>query len=304
MALENALTIAQGKGGVGKTSLAANLAGLAAGQAGLRVLLVDLDQQGNLCRDLGQPRSDGSALFQALTAGQVAPVTTDVRDGLDLIAGGPATADLAGVMFSRLQRGGEQLDSMLLRSIEPLAGGYDLIIFDTPPGDRLIVEAAMAVSRFLIIPTAPDDASLDGLELTAERFANARRRNPDIELLGVVLFGVAVRATAIERDTRLLVDQLLAGAAPVFESRIRHQAAAAFDARRQGLLISELEQEAIVRRRARLARLAGRGPATADGADLRTRDAKGLTDDYWQLTAEVLSAITASLEEEVVPHGS
>lgn len=297
MALDNAVVIAQGKGGVGKTSLAANLAGLAAHQAGARVLLVDLDQQGNLSRDLGVPRNDGTALFQALTGGHVVPVTPDVRPNLALVPGGPATADLAGVMFSRIQRGGEQLDSMLEHSLAPVAADYDLIVIDTPPGDRLTVEAAMGMSRFLIIPTTADDGSLDGLELTAQRFINARKHNPDIELLGVVLFGIAERATAIERDTRAIVEQLLGGAAPVFNARIRYQAAAAVDARRKGLLIYELEQKAVGPRAARFAQLAGRKTATA--VDLRTRDAKGLTDDYWNLTAEVLRAISASLEEEV-----
>ena len=85
MALDNAVVIAQGKGGVGKTSLAANLAGLAAHQAGARVLLVDLDQQGNLSRDLGVPRNDGTALFQPLTGGHVVPVTPDARPNLALV---------------------------------------------------------------------------------------------------------------------------------------------------------------------------------------------------------------------------
>lgn len=298
MALDNVVVIAQGKGGVGKTSLAANLAGLAAHQAGLRVLLVDLDQQGNLCRDLGVDRTDGKELFAALTGGGVVPIMQAVRPGLDLVAGGPATADLAGVMFSRMQRGGEHLDSMLEHSLRPVAEDYDLIVIDTPPGDRLTVEAAMGMARFLIIPTTADDGSIDGLELTAQRFTNARVHNPDLELLGVVLFAIADRATAIERETRGIVTSLLGDAAPVFKSRIRYQAAAAVDARRKGLLIYELEKKAVGQRAIRLAHLGGRksGP---EAVDLRTRDAKGLTDDYWNLTYEVLTAMSnANAPEE------
>jgi cellulose biosynthesis protein BcsQ len=297
VALSNTLVIAQGKGGVGKTSLAANIAGLAAHQAELSVLLIDLDQQGNLCRDLGVPRSDGSALFQALTTGKPVPVTSQVRPRLDLVAGGPAVADLAGVMFSRMTRGGMQLDEMLRQSLQPIADDYQLVVIDTPPGERIAVEAAMSIARFLVIPTGADDGSIDGLELTAQRFVNARTRNPELELLGVVLFAIADRAKAIERETRAIVEQIIGPAAPVFPSRIRYQAAAAVDARRKGLLIHELESKASGLKARRLAQL-GKGDATPSGIDLRTRDAKGLTDDYWTLTFEILTAMNESLSRE------
>ena len=184
---------------------------------------------------------------------------------------------------------------MLEHSLAPVAADYDLIVIDTPPGDRLTVEAAMGMSRFLMIPTTADDGSLDGLELTAQRFINARKHNPDIELLGVVLLG-SPSGPLPSSVTRERSSSSPWGAAPVFNARIRYQAAAAVDARRKGLLIYELDKAA-GQRVARFAQLAGGKTATA--VDLRTRDAKGLTDDYWNLTAEVLRAISASLEEEV-----
>lgn len=294
MAFDNTVVVAQGKGGVGKTSLAANLAGLAAAEAQLRVLLVDLDQQANLRRDLGTDKNTGDALLTALIAGDRLPVLRDVRPRLDMVPGGPAVADLAGLMFSRQQRGGGDLTDMITASLHTMADDYDLIIIDTPPGERLTVEAAMGAARFVIIPTAADDGSLDGLELTAERFVNAQQRNPDLTLLGVVLFGVGAQSKAIERETRAIIADVIGDSAPVFESRIRHQAAAAVDARRAGLLIHELEQKVADSKGQRLARLAGKKPAGGGVAiDLRTRDAKGLTDDYWSLTREVLTAMTA-----------
>lgn len=295
MAFDNTVVVAQGKGGVGKTSLAANLAGLAAAEAQLRVLLVDLDQQANLRRDLGTDKNTGDALLTALIAGDRLPVIRDVRPRLDMVPGGPAVADLAGLMFSRQQRGGGDLTDMISASLATMAADYDLIVIDTPPGERLTVEAAMGAARFVIIPTAADDGSLDGLELTAERFVNAQRRNPDLMLLGVVLFGVGAQSRAIERETRAIIADVIGDAAPVFDSRIRHQAAAAVDARRAGLLIHELEQKVADSKGQRLARLAGKKPAGGGVAiDLRTRDAKGLTDDYWSLTREVLTAMTAA----------
>ncbi len=97
MALARVVVVAQGKGGVGKTSLTANVAGLAAA-SGHRVLAVDLDQQGNLARDLGYEPGDGERLLQAFVAGQPVPVVKGIRPGLDVVPGGPAIGDLLGIV--------------------------------------------------------------------------------------------------------------------------------------------------------------------------------------------------------------
>lgn len=292
MGLPNVLVVAQGKGGVGKTSLAANVAGLIA-DAGRKVLLVDLDQQANLRRDLGTPEDDGKALFTALANSDRPPVLRDIRPRLDMVPGGPAVADLVGVMIGRLgSDGADTPAAMVTKSLATIAGDYDIVVIDTPPGERVIVEAVMGAARFVLIPTAADDGSLDGLKLTAKRFANARQHNPSLELLGVVLFSVAAQSKAIERETRDIVQGVIGAAGPVFAHRIRHQAAAAVDCRRRGLLVHELEKEVVAARSGRFARLAGR--KTSGGVDLRTRDAKGLTDDYWGLTQELLSVMHAA----------
>jgi cellulose biosynthesis protein BcsQ len=139
--LSRVVVVAQGKGGVGKTSLTANVSGLAA-LAGHRVLAVDLDPQGNLARDLGYGQSDGESLLQAVVAGIPVPVTGDVRPGLDVVAGGPAVADLLGLALARSSRGGRDLADLLLASLAPVVSAYDLVLVDTPPGERLLVEAA------------------------------------------------------------------------------------------------------------------------------------------------------------------
>lgn len=301
MSFANVLVIAQGKGGVGKTSLSANLAGMAAHHAKLRVLLIDLDQQANLRRDLGTERSSGDDLLTAMIRGDRLPILKDVRPGLDMVPGGPAVADLAGLMVSREARGGDGLSITWAKSLSHTVGDYDLIVIDTPPGERLVVEAVMRTARFVLIPTAADEGSLDGLELTAQRFAAARAVNPHLRLLGVVLFGVSASSKAIERDTRTVIAEVLGTSAPVLQARIRHQAAAAVDARRQGLLIHELEDAVARTKTQRLARLSHKPSETPPPLDLRTRDAKGLTDDYWALTSEVLAAMnTANTDLAVI----
>ncbi len=103
-----------------------------------------------------------------------------------------------------------------------MVGGYDLVLVDTPPGERLLVQAALSVGAFVLIPTRADDASLDGLERVAERFLAARQRNPELALLGVCLFGAGARSRRLAMTTREVVSQALDGAAPVFQTQIRH----------------------------------------------------------------------------------
>jgi len=289
--LSRVVVVAQGKGGVGKTSLTANVAGLAA-VAGHRVLAVDLDQQGNLARDLGYEPGDGEELLGAVVGGRPVPVRRAVRPGLDVVPGGPAVGDLLGIAFARSGRGGRDLADLLYASLAPVVGEYDLVVVDTPPGERLLVEAALAVASYVVVPTRADDASLDGLERVAERCVAARHRNPGLALLGVCLFGVGSRSRRLTDSTREAIAEVLGGSAPVFEAQIRHMEAAAVDARRQGLLVHELEDAAAAALKGRLAALrARRRPAD----DLLTRDASALAGDYEALARELMSRI-ADLE--------
>lgn len=281
------MVVAQGKGGVGKTSLTANVAGLAA-LAGHRVLAVDLDQQGNLARDLGYEVTDGEQLLQAFVTGQPAPVLPGVRNGLDVVPGGPAIADLLGIAFARSGRGGKDLSDLLEASLAPLVDDYELVLVDTPPGERLLVEAALAIASYVVIPTRADEASLDGLERVAERCLAARERNPGLTLLGVCLFGVGSRSRRLASSVREVISEMLGDTAPVFDTQIRHMESAAVDARRQGLLVHELEQAAATARKGRLAALRAR---RRPDDDLLTRDATALADDYAALAREVIARV-------------
>ncbi|MDP9407137.1 MAG: ParA family protein [Actinomycetota bacterium] len=287
MGLPRVVVVAQGKGGVGKTSLTANVAGLAA-LAGHRVLAVDLDQQGNLARDLGYEVTDGERLLQAFVSGQPAPILPSVRTNLDVIPGGPAVADLLGIAFARSGRGGQDLSDLLYASLAPVVGDYDLVLVDTPPGERLLVEAALVVASYVVIPTRADDASLDGLERVAERCLAARQRNPELTLLGVCVFGVGARARRLTQSVRDVIAEMVGDAAPVFDAQIRHAESAAVDARRQGLLVHELETAAAAARKGRLAALRAR---RRPDDDLLTRDASALAGDYEELAREIVARI-------------
>lgn len=291
------IVVANGKGGVGKTSLSSNLAGLFAA-GGLRTLVVDLDPQGNLARDLGYERSDGSELLAAVISGGEAPIIHSAggREFLDVVPGGIEFEDVIPMAQSRSRRSETtSLASMLWSVLAPVADDYDVILVDTPPRDKEIIDAAFTIGHSVIIPTRSDDASFDGLELVARRFAIAREVNPTLRLAGVVLFGVGSRSEQIARYVRETIEAILEGVAPVFNTRIRHMESAARDQRRLGLLIHELEAHSS---KAQAARFQALRSGTA-GPDMYSRNPQGLAEDYEHLAAEVL-ARQKQLEEEYV----
>lgn len=290
-----AIAIANGKGGVGKTTITANLSGLLAA-AGYRVLAVDTDPQGNLARDLAYEGDGGQSLALAIQHGKPLEPLREVRPNLDVIAGGEALADVAAVAISRSSRGGDLTAVLATRlpQLTTIAGEpYDFVLIDTPPGDRVLIGIALAAADYLLIPSRSDEASIDGLAVVAERFVAARERNPGLQLLGVALFGTTSRSRRLRDLVRRSIDAILEGVAPVLDSEIRYLESAAVDARRRGQLIHELEGAQAQAKTARLQRLRlGRHA----GEELLSRDATALAGDYQDLAEELIRRI-AVLEQ-------
>src|SRR2546421_7427354 len=219
--IPSCVMVSNGKGGVLKTSLAANLSGLAAA-SGWSVLAVDLDPQGNLATDLGcLERSDGGeALLRAVAENAPLIPLRDVRPGLDVVAGGPRTAELAGHL-SRAALSGQLVHGWLERALAPLAGAYNLVVFACPPGEALIHTLALTAAHYVLIPTQPDIASIHGLGAVFARLLDVRSStNPNIEVLGVVVGPVGTQSTAIVRDTRAKLADILGEAVAVFRPNV------------------------------------------------------------------------------------
>lgn len=300
------------KGGVGKTSITANVAGVLA-DAGYRVLAADLDAQGNLGDDLGYRHTDlndqGMALFQSLGLDQPLTPATGVRDRLDVIPAGAQTSRLADVLQGDSVRGGDVSDR-LASKISDIADQYDVILLDCPPGDAVLQQQALVAARWILIPTQPDDGSLAGLEQLAERVFEVRPLNPTVELLGVVLFPLVSSAKRVQQDVRAKLAAMLGDAAPVFTSTIRFAQAAGVDARARGQLAIELARDAEGQDRFAWTKALR---ARREGADLdaveteapkRLADSAGsLAGDYLALTGEILETLAANeqrLAQEVV----
>lgn len=291
--MRRVIAIANGKGGVGKTTLTAALAGRLAA-TGSRVLVVDTDPQGNLSRDLGYDSEDGTSLALAITHGMPLTVVRDVRERLDVVPGGPALWDVGAAYTARGARG-QSLPGLAaaLTTARPSGrGDYDLVIVDTPPGEPVLQDLVFAAADHLIIPTRSDDASLDGLVVVAERFAAARRVNPKLTLLGVALFGVRPGSTRLHGRVRAALDDTLGGVAPVFDASIRYLESAAVDMRSRGLLPDELTAAHQGDTAERIGRLRS-GASADDGQALLSRGSSvaGLAADYADLADEVTAAI-------------
>jgi cellulose biosynthesis protein BcsQ len=280
------VAVGNAKGGVGKTSIVANIAGIAA-LAGWEVLAVDLDPQGNLATDLGyteHPENDrGRSIATGVRTGSPLKVIKQVRNGLDVIPG--------GVEFSSVLALLEQSPGIITRLIDPIADNYDLVLIDCPPAGGPIVDAALIASKWLIVPVRADASSLDGLQMIARRFAPIRRSlNPDLELLGIVLFDFARNATSILTHVRELLEAELEGAAPILPGPIRRSERSAFDMRRAGLLAHEYEEQYVKAERVPLSERIAASRAGDEPARLSAA-APGLASDYLLLANAVLARI-------------
>lgn len=242
--LPRTVAVINGKGGVGKTSITANLAGLFA-MADYKVCAFDLDPQGNLGIDLGYKGAglgdDGKGLLQACVSGAIPTPLQNVRPNLDVVPGGTELHDLAAFLQTRKLHGRTDNDN-ISASIRGLAASYDITFLDCPPGYSIIQEGALQAARYVLIPTKTDDASRDGLREVARRFATARETNPDLELIGVVLFGLKAGASRLRKLAVSRLAQDLGGESLIFSSVISQVEAAAVDARRRGQLAHELER--------------------------------------------------------------
>jgi cellulose biosynthesis protein BcsQ len=244
--LERVVAVINGKGGVLKTTIVSNLAGMLAA-SGYRVLAVDLDPQGNLADDLGytsDPRNDeGRALAGALMFGSAPAIYESVRPNLDVLVGGPELDQAAAGLAAKQGKNPQAAKLALAQLLTQLGPQYDIVLLDCPPGDEMLQTNAVAAARWALVPVKSDKASRRGLEAVAKRLDAVLDVNPDLDLLGVVLVDVASGAAAVEREARAKIAELFGSEDVVLAATVRHAESPAQKARERGLLYSELEQE-------------------------------------------------------------
>jgi cellulose biosynthesis protein BcsQ len=227
------VAVANAKGGVGKTSIVANLAGRLA-LTGYRVLAVDLDPQGNLAHDLGYlDRTDhGQHLFGVLQGSSSPRALHGVRPRLDVWCGGPRLARSVGALIPLAA-------NPLVGALAEVADRYDIVVVDCPPSLGPLIDAALLTADELIVPIRADHASLHGLEMIGDKFREVRQANPGLELLGVTIFDVSRGATALASEVARAIRQGFGGEELRILPAIRRSERAAFDMRASGRLAHE-----------------------------------------------------------------
>lgn len=172
------------KGGVGKTTTVVNLAAYLA-RRGKKILLVDIDPQGNATSGLGIDRNElKRSIYDVLIKTNVDDaIMKNVRANLDVL---PSQIDLAGaeVELTTLDDRSTRLESYL----KCVKSKYDYILIDCPPSLGLLTLNALTAANQLLVPIQAEYYALEGVSQLMETVSLVRQSlNPDLELLGVVV---------------------------------------------------------------------------------------------------------------------
>jgi chromosome partitioning protein len=199
-ALPRVIAVANQKGGVGKTTTAVNL-GAALAELGYRVLVVDLDPQGNATTGLGiNPRNVESSVYDVVMNGspvEDAVEPTAVRN-LFVV---PATIDLAGAEIELVPAFSRELK--LRRALEDATGDFDFTLIDCPPSLGLLTVNGLAAATEVLVPIQCEYYALEGLGQLLKNVSLVQSNlNPRLELSTIVLTMYDARTRLAEQVAR------------------------------------------------------------------------------------------------------
>lgn len=180
------ITIANQKGGVGKTTTAINLA-TALAAIGETVLIIDLDPQGNASTGLGIDRRDRKLSSYDLLMGSHSVSETAMPTVVPNLAIVPSTLDLLGVEME-IGRDGDRAFRLRRALSSHEAQAYSYILVDCPPSFNLLTMNAMVAAQSILVPLQCEFFALEGLSQLIETVDQVRRTvNPELDIQGIVL---------------------------------------------------------------------------------------------------------------------
>jgi chromosome partitioning protein len=224
------LAVANQKGGVGKTTTAINL-GTALAATGLKVLIIDLDPQGNASTGVGIAPDQRPRTMYDVLSGHCALADAIVETRVPGLAVVPANADLVGLeseIQADVNRPYRLRDAVAglsaARSVKPGEFPYSYVLIDCPPSLNLLTLNAMTAAQAVLVPVQCEFFALEGISQLKDTIDQIRATlNPALEIQGVVLtmhdartqfsrevadnvrafFGAKVYATMIPRNIRV-----------------------------------------------------------------------------------------------------
>jgi chromosome partitioning protein len=207
------IAFANQKGGVAKTTSTLNLA-VALQEQGLRVLVIDLDPQGNLTMSQGlNPDSIERSMFDVLV--HRLPIADVIRkQEVDLAV---SSIDLAGAELALSSQIGRE--RALEKSLVPVKPDYDYVLIDTPPSLGLLTINALVAAHGVIVPVQCEYLSLRGLVQLENTLSMIRENlNPEVEIVGILPTMFDVRTLHSKEAIEILTETF---GPLVFNTRIR-----------------------------------------------------------------------------------
>jgi chromosome partitioning protein len=204
------IAVGNQKGGVGKTTVAVHLAA-ALGERGYRCLLIDLDPAAGATRHLGVAENAYAGSLELLSDQEslgALVLAEDLPTGVHLVPSRPQLAELDTVLSKFVDR-----TRVLDRPLAVARDLYDYIILDTPPAAGAITTvAAYAASEWFLLSAFPHPLSVRGISEACADIADVReRRNPELEVLGIVFTNVDGRARRMRAEIDGAIGDLMPG---------------------------------------------------------------------------------------------
>ncbi len=179
------ISLANQKGGVGKTTSAVNCAA-AVGALGKKVLLVDLDPQGNATSGVGIQRKKVKISSYDIIIGHAKAREAIVDTGFENLHVIPSQIGLAGAEFELIDA--ERREFLIKDALESVAGVYDYIFIDCPPSLGILSVNALVASDGIIIPMQCEFYSLEGLSQLMLSIKQVKKLyNPALEITGILI---------------------------------------------------------------------------------------------------------------------